>query len=283
MAVTLRGYARDGEGNPIAGASVEAFKAGEETPTATTLTDDAGAWEFENLPNAAYRVRVSYGDARRWVEYDNAVQFGMIVGPDGQTAPLPEESITTNHLKAYSVTASRIANGAVGTTQIADNAISTAKIQNNAISTAHIQDGAITTAKIADGAITPEKLSGSFGDVRVVVPSSALRASQPQVQVPGGVGEKLVWSWPTPSSAVGGVRVTIRARRASAPQPSTKNYVRIYSGKAFVHEIQVPNENWVEETIDFFVVPNTQIEVFADVWGTGNSIDVSGTLRYSFI
>ena len=280
MAVTLRGYARDGEGNPIAGASVEAFKAGEETPTATTLTDDAGAWEFENLPNAAYRVRVSYGDARRWVEYDNAVQFGMIVGPDGQTAPLPEESITTNHLKAYSVTASRIANGAVGTTQIADNAISTAKIQNNAISTAHIQDGAITTAKIADGAITPEKLSGSFGDVRVVVPSSALRASQPQVQVPGGVGEKLVWSWPTPSSAVGGVRVTIQARRASGF--NANHYVRIYSGKAFIREIQVSSSSWVEETIDFFVVPNTQIEVFADVL-PNNSVDVSGTLQYSFI
>lgn len=279
MAVTLRGYARDGEGNPIAGASVEAFKAGEETPTATTLTDDAGAWEFENLPNAAYRVRVSYGDARRWVEYDNAVQFGMIVGPDGQTAPLPEESITTDHLKAYSVTASRIANGAVGTTHIADNAISTAKIQNNAISTAHIQDGAITTAKIADGAVTPEKLSGSFGDVRIVVPSSTLQASQPQVHL-GENYEAVVWSWPTPPSAVGGVRVTLRARRVSG---SGTNYVRIYSGKALVREIKVTSSSWVEDTVDFFVVPNTQIEVFADVYGNGTSIDLSGTLRYSFI
>jgi len=280
MAVTLRGYARDSEGNPITGASVEAFKADEDTPTATTITDGAGAWEFENLPNAAYRVRVSYGDARRWVEYDNAVQFGMIVGPDGQTAPLPEESITTNHLKTYSVTASKIANGAVGTTHIADNAISTAKIQNNAISTAHIQDGAITTAKIADGAITPEKLSGSFDYVRMVVPSSTLQASQPQVQVTGGWGEKLVWSWPTPPSAVGGVRVTIRARRASGS--SDQNYVRIYSGKALIREIRLRDGSWVEETLDCFVVPNTQIEVFADIWGS-NTIDVSGTLRYSFI
>ena len=191
----LAGYLFDDQGNVIGGATVTAHYVDangnvNSAPVAATVSSSTtGWWAFPSLSPATYAVKAVYGDQVRWIMPKIAIQAWEIVGMDGQTAPLPHNSVVTEHIRDLAITTSKIANRAVTEPKLADNAVSTRtiidrnvtepkladfavstrtiqdqavtepKLANNAVSTRTIQDSAVTTPKLANGAVTTLKIA----------------------------------------------------------------------------------------------------------------------------
>lgn len=113
------GYAYDDQGNALASISVEAYKVGDTSPTASTTTDSSGHWSFSSLAAGAYRIKLIDGLFARWLPPDEEIQVKTIVGTDGVTAPLADGSVTTAQLQDSSVTTAKIADSAVTNTKVA--------------------------------------------------------------------------------------------------------------------------------------------------------------------
>lgn len=90
----LKGFVFDDEGNPVAGATVTAYRVNENAPAASTTTASNGAWSLVVPDGSQYRVVASWGGAQRVLESRLRLQVERIYGPDGVTAPLPPASVT---------------------------------------------------------------------------------------------------------------------------------------------------------------------------------------------
>jgi hypothetical protein len=106
--MNLRGYVYDDAGTPVSGATVEIYRYGESTPVASTTTGTDGSWVVTGLASGfQYRARAVFGGLARWIESRVELQVQTVVGPDGVTAPLPPQSVTTSHLQDGSVTGAK--------------------------------------------------------------------------------------------------------------------------------------------------------------------------------
>jgi hypothetical protein len=128
--VQLKGPVFQNDGAPAISALVEAFTDVEESPVASTTTDGNGIWEFTDLPNEPVTIKITFGDAVRWIVPNTIWQIEDLVDANGQSAVLTPGAITTTYL--------------------ADSAVATSKIANNAV----------TIAKLGSG--TPRTNSGSY-------------------------------------------------------------------------------------------------------------------------
>lgn len=106
----LRDYAFDEEGKPLAGVPVEVYKAGASLPTDTGVTDSSGAWEFSQLEPGEYDVKIAppSGKPTFWRKGNVAVQVQQIVGLDGVSAPLPNNSVSKDQLRTNAVAESGV-------------------------------------------------------------------------------------------------------------------------------------------------------------------------------
>lgn len=161
----LRGYVRDHRGSAKAGAEVALFKGEETGPTATTETNASGQWHFEVSDPAPYRIRVQYDDVTQWLEPDNCVQFGLLTGLDGVTAPLAPDSITHDHLRDGTITTAKIADGAITSEKILPGSLSPGNLGEGALGSdifpeesleeRHLAPGSIESSSFAKHAILP--------------------------------------------------------------------------------------------------------------------------------
>lgn len=169
MAVSLLNYVFDDSGNAVSGATVTPIGRTGGTGTATT-TDSTGKWEFDDLADDTYDIKIEYGGKTRWQMGDVEFQIGGFVNESGSlpinddsitsgkiaddavlTANLADGSVTAAKLASSAVTSTKIGGSAVGTAAIASAAVTNAKLAANAVGTSNIQDGSITSAKLADG------------------------------------------------------------------------------------------------------------------------------------
>lgn len=150
----LRGYVYDDAGNPVSGATIEIYTYGGTTPVASTTTGADGSWSVVNLASGQlYRVKAIFGGLVRWLESAQKLQLQLIVGADGVSAPLGNQSVTSAMLQDGSVTAAKIPLGAIGT--------------------GHLASGAVTESKLASGAVSRSKLSPDL----VAIPGPTARLS----------------------------------------------------------------------------------------------------------
>lgn len=96
----LRDYAYSDDGQPIVGATVEAYQEGQALPAASTTTDSNGMWQFTTLSAGHYRVRLLHGSSVRWLRGQVASQFERVTGLDGSAAPLGNASVTAAMLRS---------------------------------------------------------------------------------------------------------------------------------------------------------------------------------------
>ena len=96
----LRDYAYSDDGTPITGVTVNAYVIGADTPTDTDTTDSTGIWEFPDLPDDGYDVKLVDGSSTRWLRGNVSFQADKITSyVDGVTAPLEDASIDASMLK----------------------------------------------------------------------------------------------------------------------------------------------------------------------------------------
>ncbi len=78
MGVDLAGYIHNERGLSVGGLQVKAFKNAETVPAATTTTDGAGYWKFDDLPDGTYTIVIA---TRGWVQVVHSaskVQFDTL-------------------------------------------------------------------------------------------------------------------------------------------------------------------------------------------------------------
>ena len=98
--MNLRGKVFDRNGNPVQGAVVEAIDPVSQTVVGSTTSLSDGSWVLEDLPNQELRVKITFGGAVRWLDPRTRLQVEAVVGLDGVSAPLPDNSVRVNQLEA---------------------------------------------------------------------------------------------------------------------------------------------------------------------------------------
>lgn len=151
----LSGYVYDDQGNPVGGATVTVHTVDSsnnvnQTPVqSTTSSAGNGYWSFTSLPAGRYAVKVSYGGQVRWIMPKVSIQATEIVGEDGTTAPLPNASVTSGHLKDGSVTSSKLSDASVSTSKLVDRSVTEPKLAYSSVGTNQIINNAVTYQKLS--------------------------------------------------------------------------------------------------------------------------------------
>ncbi|MEM4342812.1 MAG: carboxypeptidase regulatory-like domain-containing protein [Candidatus Caldarchaeum sp.] len=141
----LKGFVFDDEGNPVASATVTAYRVNENAPAASTTTATNGAWSLVVPDGSQYRVVASWGGAQRILESRLRLQVERIYGPDGVTAPLPPASVTGE----------MIAPGAISPTHLSETfVLNDQNIPPGSITDAHLSpDIGYLERVVADGRV----------------------------------------------------------------------------------------------------------------------------------